>query len=167
MHDHAHVDERRCEQIGNRHGVEGHGDAFADAVRSHQLVADFAPRCQDPAPYLVAEVGGEQAGVERREGLALGVEDVPEFETQGLDVGRPVSLRCRLVTVGIDFDEDLRAGLGGDGEDMLRVHYAVRSRPQRVQQLLLFAHREQVFLVEHDDYGTTAPEERLQRLRNP
>ena len=41
VHDHADVDEGRCEQVRDRYRVHGNGKAFADAVGAYQAIAEF------------------------------------------------------------------------------------------------------------------------------
>ena len=92
MHDHADIDERGGEQIGDRHGIECHGNTLANAVRAHETVAEFAARRENTAADLVGKIGSEQARVKGGKRLAFSFKNVPELELEHSDVRWPLPL---------------------------------------------------------------------------
>ena len=121
---HADINKRRREQIRDRDRVECHGNAFGDAIGTHQFVADFAAGVQYSAAYLVAQVGSEQTGVERRQCFAFGFKYVPQAHFQRIDRWPALTLKLRLVTVIVDLHNRLRTRLRGDANDIARLYQA-------------------------------------------
>ena len=86
MDDHADIHRRRGQQIRHWQGVQGHRHALGNAVVTDQSRAQLTLGLQDTPADLVGEIAGEEAGVEGRQGLALGLQQIPETNLEGRDV---------------------------------------------------------------------------------
>src|SRR5690606_4350202 len=151
MHDHADVDERRREQVRDRHRVEGDGDALRDAPGADHAIRDLAPRFQYAPSHVVAEVCREQARVHRGERLALGLEDFPQPQPEPLDVRRARPLHRGLRSLLVDLDDRLRPRIGGHRDHVRCRHEPVRLPADGGEERLELVAGVLIGLVQRDD----------------
>ena len=163
VHHQRDVDHRGRHQVGDRHRVEGDGHPLGDRVGADHLLPQLAPGREDLAADLVGQAAGEEGGVERRQGLALVGQGVPEVGLQRRHVGwRPAQVFA-LVARRVHLDDQLLGGVGGGAEDVARVHQPRRVASKRLEQRLALPLPVTVDLVEYQDDRAAGLGQRPQR----
>ena len=151
MDDHAGVHRQGREQIGDGHRVEGHRHALGDAIVADQDRPHLALGCQDAPADLVAEIAGEEAGVEGRQGLALRLQQFPEARLEGGDVRFRLAEHLGLPALGIHQDDQPFRGHGADADDVPAVDETGGVAAQGGEQQIALLPRIAIDLVEHQD----------------
>ena len=115
MHDHRRVGGDRRQDVGDRNRIQRHCDPFRQTVIAHHLFRQVAADAHDFAGQAIRKAAGEQTGVERRHGLALGLENVPDPLAQRGQVRRRPATGFGFMTVGVHQNHDALGRIGDGG----------------------------------------------------
>ncbi len=160
--DHADIDERRGEQIGDRDRIQGNRDTLTDAISLNEAITEFAARRQDTAANRVAEIGSEQARVQCGQCFPLALENLPEFQPQRLDVGIAGPLCRRFPARCVNLDHGLGPRLGRNEKYVPGRDQSCRPCADRFQQRFLFFAGKEICFVDRDEHRTAATDNRAQ-----
>ena len=149
MDDHRRVGGDRRQQVGNRNRVQRHRHALAQTIIAHYLLGQIMADGDDFLGQPVGETTGEQPGIERRHGLALHLEDVPDPLAQRGHIRRRATPGFSLVALGVHQNHDALGRLGGGGHNILRLDQTLGALAQGAQQQFPVGLGVAVGLVQH------------------
>ena len=161
---HRRVQPGGGEQVGHRDRVQRHRHALGEAVLADQFRGHGLARLRDACADLVGEPAGVQAGVDRRQRLALARGDRQQAFAQGGDVGKTRLLAHLLVPAGVDLDHALRGRVRRHREHVFRTHQAGHAQAQVLQQVVQVLAAVAIGLVQRQQQRTLGGGERLQRV---